>query len=155
MCIRGRPFFQGGVDVRYSPQGRTADEIIMEILREEKDRAMVVSSDREILEEAKRLRASTIQAPAFFDKLQMALAFEGSFDKDLYDLPPEEVKSIPTVCGSLREAMESLDKDREFLTQGDVFTDDQIDAYIALKFEEIHKFEHAPHPVEFEMYYSN
>ena len=52
-------------------------------------------------------------------------------------------------------AMESLDKDRDFLTQGGVFTDDQIDAYIALKFEEIHKFEHAPHPVEFEMYYSS
>ena len=78
-----------------------------------------------------------------------------SFDKDLYDLPAEEVKSIPTVCGSLREAMESLDKDRDFLTQGGVFTDDQIDAYIALKFEEIHKFEHSPHPVEFEMYYSS
>ena len=75
-------------------------------------------------------------------------------DKNLYDLPPEEVKSIPTVCGSLREAMESLDKDREFLTQGGVFTDDQIDAYIALKFEEIHNFEHTPHPIEFEMYYS-
>ena len=55
----------------------------------------------------------------------------------------------------LREAMESLDKDRDFLTEGGVFTDDQIDAYIALKFEEIHKFEHAPHPVEFEMYYSS
>jgi glutamine synthetase len=78
-----------------------------------------------------------------------------SFDKDLYDLPPEEVRNIPTVCGSLREAMESLDKDREFLTQDGVFTDDQIDAYIALKFEEIHRFEHAPHPVEFEMYYSS
>ena len=78
-----------------------------------------------------------------------------SFDKDLYELPPEEVKNIPTVCGSLREAMESLDKDREFLTEGGVFTDDQIDAYIALKFEEIHRFEHAPHPVEFEMYYSS
>ena len=78
-----------------------------------------------------------------------------SFDKDLYELPAKEVEKIPTVCGSLREAMESLDKDREFLTQGGVFTDDQIDAYIALKFEEIHKFEHAPHPVEFEMYYSS
>jgi glutamine synthetase len=78
-----------------------------------------------------------------------------SFDQDLYDLPPEEVKNIPTVCGSLREAMENLDKDREFLTEGGVFTDDQIDAYIALKFEEIHRFEHAPHPVEFEMYYSS
>ena len=78
-----------------------------------------------------------------------------SFDKDLYDLPADEVKSIPTVCGSLREAMESLDKDRDFLTKGGVFSDDQIDAYIALKFEEIHKFEHAPHPIEFEMYYSS
>ena len=78
-----------------------------------------------------------------------------SFDKDLYELPPEEVKAIPTVCGSLREAMESLDKDRDFLTEGGVFTDDQIDAYIALKFEEIQRFEHAPHPIEFEMYYSS
>ena len=78
-----------------------------------------------------------------------------SFDKDLYELPPEEVKAIPTVCGSLREAMESLYKDREFLTQGGVFTDDQIDAYIELKFQEIYKFEHTPHPIEFEMYYSD
>ena len=78
-----------------------------------------------------------------------------SFDKELYEVPPEEVKASPTVGGAVREAMERLEKDREFLTQGGVFTDDQIDAYIALKFEEIHKFEHAPHPVEFEMYYSS
>ena len=71
-----------------------------------------------------------------------------SFDKDLYDLPPEEVKNIPTVCGSLREAMESLDRDRGFLKQGGVFTDDQIDAFIALKFEEIYNLEHTPHPME-------
>ena len=69
-------------------------------------------------------------------------------------LGEDEVKKIPTVCGSLREAMESLDKDRDFLKQGNVFTDDQIDAYIALKFEEIHNFEHTPHPIEFDMYYS-
>ncbi len=77
-----------------------------------------------------------------------------SFDKDLYSLSEDEVKNIPTVCGSLREAMENLDKDRKFLTQGNVFTDDQIDAYIALKFEEIYNLEHTPHPMEFEMYYS-
>ena len=53
-------------------------------------------------------------------------------DEDLYALPENKVKKIPTVCGSLREAMESLDKDRDFLKQGNVFTDDQIDAYIAL-----------------------
>ena len=77
-----------------------------------------------------------------------------SFDKDLYALSEEEVSKIPTVCGSLREAMESLDKDRKFLTEGGVFTDDQIDAYISLKMEEVHNFEHTPHPIEFEMYYS-
>ena len=75
-------------------------------------------------------------------------------DQDLYAMPEDEVKNIPTVCGSLREAMESLDVDRKFLTQGGVFTDDQIDAYIALKFEEIYKLDHTPHPIEFEMYYS-
>ena len=75
-------------------------------------------------------------------------------DQDLYAMPEDDVKNIPTVCGSLREAMESLDRDRKFLTQGNVFTDDQIDAYIALKFEEIYKLEHSPHPIEFEMYYS-
>jgi len=75
-------------------------------------------------------------------------------DKDLYAMPEDEVKNIPTVCGSLREALENLDRDRKFLTQGNVFTDDQIDSYIALKFEEIYKLEHTPHPIEFEMYYS-
>ena len=75
-------------------------------------------------------------------------------DKDLYALSESEVKEIHTVCGSLREAMENLDRDRKFLTQGEVFTDDQIDAYIALKFEEIYKLEHTPHPIEFDMYYS-
>jgi len=75
-------------------------------------------------------------------------------DKDLYDLPPEELKDIPTVCASLREALTSLDHDREFLKKGNVFNDDQIDAYIDLKSEEVQRFEMTPHPVEFAMYYS-
>ena len=75
-------------------------------------------------------------------------------DKDLYELPKEELKQIPTVCGSLREALESLDKDRDFLKAGGVFDDDQIDSYIELKMTEVIKFEHTPHPVEYEMYYS-
>ena len=77
-----------------------------------------------------------------------------ALDKDLYALPENELSGIPTVCGSLREALESLDKDRSFLTQGGVFTDDQIDAYIGLKMEEVQNFEHTPHPIEFQMYYS-
>jgi glutamine synthetase len=75
-------------------------------------------------------------------------------DKDLYDLPPAELKKIPTVCGSLREALMSLNKDREFLKAGGVFDDDFIDSYIDLKMGEVIRFEHTPHPVEYEMYYS-
>jgi glutamine synthetase len=75
-------------------------------------------------------------------------------DKDLYDLPPEELAGVPTVCGSLREALEALEADHDFLLAGDVFTLDQIDAYVDLKWEEIYAFEHAPHPIEFKMYYS-
>ncbi len=75
-------------------------------------------------------------------------------DKDLYALPPEELSAIPTVCGSLREAMKCLDEDRDYLKKGNVFTDDQIDGYIELKMEEVERFEMTPHPVEFDMYYS-
>ncbi|MGH1460047.1 MAG: type I glutamate--ammonia ligase [Paracoccaceae bacterium] len=77
-----------------------------------------------------------------------------AMDKNLYDLPPEELADIPTVCGSLREAMEELHKDMDFLLAGDVFTKDQIEGYIDLKMEEIERYEHTPHPVEFQMYYS-
>ena len=77
-----------------------------------------------------------------------------AMDKDLYSLPPEELTGVPTVAGSLREALEALDADREFLKKGDVFTDDQIDAYLELKWEEVSRFEMAPHPIEFDMYYS-
>jgi glutamine synthetase len=77
-----------------------------------------------------------------------------AIDKNLYDLPPEELKNIPTVSGSLLEALESLDQDREFLKQGSVFTDDQIDAYIELKMEGHDRYRMTPHPVEFDLYYS-
>jgi len=77
-----------------------------------------------------------------------------AMDKNLYDLPAEELAVIPTVCGSLREALEELHKDMDYLLAGDVFTKDQIAGYIALKMEEVHKYEHTPHPVEFGMYYS-
>ncbi len=76
-----------------------------------------------------------------------------AMDKDLYDLPPEEAKAIPQVCRTLREALEALDADRDFLKKGGVMDDDQIDAYIELKMEEVLRFETYPHPVEFDMYY--
>ncbi len=91
---------------------------------------------------------------AGLDGIQNKIHPGDPMDKDLYELPPEELKEVPTVCGSLREALVSLDMDRGFLTKGGVFTDDQIDSYIELKMEEVIRFEHTPHPVEFDMYYS-
>ncbi|HTB68332.1 MAG TPA: glutamate--ammonia ligase [Steroidobacteraceae bacterium] len=75
-------------------------------------------------------------------------------DKDLYDLEPEEAAHIPTVCHSLDMALEHLDKDREFLTRGGVFTNDLLDAYIALKMQEVTRLRMSTHPVELELYYS-
>ncbi len=77
-----------------------------------------------------------------------------AMDKDLYDLPPEEEKNIPTVCLSLEQALESLKNDNEFLLQGGVFTKDVIDAYIELKMEEVTRLRMTTHPIEFDMYYS-
>jgi len=75
-------------------------------------------------------------------------------DKDLYDLPAEEAAAIPQVAGSLREALDALKEDHEFLTRGGVFTEDMIEAYIDLKMEEVNRVEQTTHPVEFDMYYS-
>ena len=91
---------------------------------------------------------------AGLDGIQNRIHPGDPIDKNLYDLPPEELKDIPTVCGSLREALENLRADHAFLTKGDVFTKDFIESYIDLRYEEVHAFEHTPHPIEFQMYYS-
>ena len=91
---------------------------------------------------------------AGLDGIQNKIDPGSAMDKNLYDLPPKELKKIPTVCGSLREALAALDKDRAFLKAGGVFSDDLIDGYIDLKMEDVERFEITPHPVEFDMYYS-
>lgn len=77
-----------------------------------------------------------------------------AMDKNLYDLPPEELKEIPAVSSSLGEALDNLEKDYEFLTQGGVFSKEFIDTYISMKRKEVERLNMTPHPVEFEMYYA-
>ncbi|HGJ5884169.1 glutamate--ammonia ligase [Arsenophonus sp.] len=77
-----------------------------------------------------------------------------AMDKNLYDLPAEEAQEIPTVASSLEEALQALDADREFLKRGEVFTDETIDAYINLLKDDVQRIRMAPHPLEFEIYYS-
>ena len=91
---------------------------------------------------------------AGLDGIRKKIKPRNPIEADFYELSESELKGIPTVCASLQEAIDALDKDRGFLKQGDVFTDDMIDGYIELKKEEIQKVNNTPHPVEFELYYS-
>lgn len=91
---------------------------------------------------------------AGLDGIQNKIHPGDAMDKNLYDLPADELAAVPTVCGSLRDACESLKADHEFLLKGDVFNKDQIDGYLELKMEEVEAFETMPHPIEFDMYYS-
>ncbi len=98
--------------------------------------------------------AFTAMMMAGLDGIQNKIHPGDPADKNLYDLPPEEDAKIPTVCSSLEQALDYLDKDREFLTRGGVFSNDFIDAYIDLKMEEVTRFRMTTHPVEYDMYYS-
>jgi glutamine synthetase len=98
--------------------------------------------------------AFTAMMMAGLDGIQNKIHPGDPIDKNLYDLPPEEAKKVPNVCSSLDMALEELDRDREFLTRGGVFSNDMIDAYIALKEEEVTLFRMTTHPVEFQLYYS-
>ncbi|MDH5389042.1 MAG: glutamate--ammonia ligase [Gammaproteobacteria bacterium] len=91
---------------------------------------------------------------AGLDGIQKKMHPGDAGDKDLYDLPPEEEAKIPQVAFSFDEALKALDEDREFLTAGGVFDNDVIDAFIALKNEEVQRYRCAVHPCEFDMYYS-
>ncbi len=91
---------------------------------------------------------------AGLDGIQNRIHPGDPIDKNLYDLPPQELAEVPTVCGSLREALLALHHDHDFLTKGDVFSVDQIEAYAELKWEEQLRWETTPSPVEYDMYYS-
>ena len=91
---------------------------------------------------------------AGLDGIQNRIHPGDPMDKNLYDLPPAELEAVPTVCGSLREALDSLEADMDFLLKGDVFSKDQIEAYIEIKRADVARFEMTPSPVEFDMYYS-
>ena len=92
---------------------------------------------------------------AGLDGIQKKIHPGQPIDKDLYDLPPEELIDVPTVSNSLEQAVESLHKDHEFLLQGDVFSKGFINSYIALREMDIAQMRSLVHPMEFELYYSN
>ena len=144
------PGFEAPVLLAYSSRNRSASCRIPYTTNPKAKRVEVRFPDPT----ANPYLAFAAMAMAGLDGIKNKIHPGDPMDKNLYDLPPEELQGIPTVCGSLREALESLAADHDFLLAGDVFSKEQIESYIALKWEEVYRFEHTPHPVEFEMYYS-
>jgi len=144
------PGFEAPVMLAYSARNRSASIRIPYVNSDKARRIEVRFPDPT----ANPYLAFTAMMMAGLDGVQNKIHPGDAMDKNLYDLPPEEEKNIPKVCSSLEMALEQLDKDREFLTRGGVFSNDMLDAYIALKMEEVTRFRMTTHPVEFDMYYS-
>ncbi|MGH8278969.1 MAG: glutamate--ammonia ligase [Gammaproteobacteria bacterium] len=144
------PHFEAPVMLAYSARNRSASIRIPYVPSPKARRIEVRFPDST----ANPYFAFSAMLMAGLDGIQNKIHPGEAMDKDLYNLPPEEEKNIPQVCFSLEAALEHLDKDREFLKRGGVFSDDAIDAYIALKQQDVMRLRMATHPLEFEMYYS-
>jgi glutamine synthetase len=144
------PGFEAPVMLAYSARNRSASIRIPFIANPKGRRIEVRFPDST----ANPYFAFAAMMMAGLDGIQNKINPGEAMDKDLYDLEPEEDAKIPKVCFSLEQALESLDKDRDFLKAGNVFSDDLIDAYIALKMAEVTRVRMATHPLEFELYYS-
>ena len=144
------PGFEAPVKLAYSARNRSASIRIPYIPNPKGRRIEVRFPDST----ANPYFAFTAMMMAGLDGVLNRIHPGDPMDKDLYDLPAEESKSIPEVCYSLEEALNALDADRGFLTAGGVFTDDLIDAYIGLKMADVMRLRMTTHPVEFDMYYS-
>jgi glutamine synthetase len=145
------PGFEAPVKLAYSARNRSASIRIPYVSNPKGRRIEVRFPDPT----ANPYLAFAAMLMAGLDGVQNKIHPGEAADKNLYDLPPEEDAKIPTVCSSLEQALDYLDKDREFLTRGGVFSNDLIDAYIALKMDEVTRFRMTTHPVEFDMYYGS
>jgi glutamine synthetase len=144
------PGFEAPVMLAYSARNRSASIRIPFVSNPKGRRIEVRFPDPT----ANPYFAFTAMMMAGLDGIQNKIHPGDAADKDLYDLEPEEEAKIPTVCHSLDQALEALDKDRDFLKAGGVFDDDLIDGFIALKMEEVTRMRMTTHPIEFDMYYS-
>ncbi|MEO5676283.1 MAG: type I glutamate--ammonia ligase [Usitatibacter sp.] len=145
------PGFEAPINLAYSARNRSAACRIPYVASPKGRRVEVRFPDPT----ANPYLAFAAMLMAGLDGVQNKIHPGDPLDKNLYDLEPEEAAKVPHPCASLDEALENLASDRAFLTRGGVFTDDMIDAYIALKYEEVQRFRMTTHPVEFDMYYSS
>ncbi len=144
------PGFEAPINLAYSSRNRSA-AVRVPLVSNPKSRRIEVRFPDPT---TNPYLAFTAMMMAGLDGIQKKIHPGDPVDKNLYDLPPEEAKKITHPCASLDEALDCLNKDREFLTRGGVFSNDMLDAYAALKMEEVTRFRMTTHPVEFDMYYS-
>ena len=144
------PGFEAPVKLAYSARNRSASIRVPYVQSDKARRIEVRFPDPT----ANPYLAFAALMMAGLDGVQNKIHPGDPSDKNLYDLTPEEDAKIPTVCSSLDQALDYLDKDREFLTRGGVFSNEMIDAYIELKMQEVTRFRMTTHPIEFDMYYS-
>jgi glutamine synthetase len=144
------PGFEAPVNLAYSAKNRSAAIRIPYSLGKSAKRIEVRFPDPS----ANPYLAFAAMLLAGLDGIKNKIHPGEAVNKNLYNLSSKEKSKIPSVCGSLKEALESLNKDRNFLTESGVFDDDFIDNYIALKMADVQELETLPHPVEFKLYYS-
>jgi glutamine synthetase len=144
------PGFEAPINLAYSARNRSASIRIPYVSSPKGRRIEVRFPDST----ANPYLAFAAMMMAGLDGIQNKIHPGDPVDKDIYELPPEEEKLIPQVCFSLEQALDELDQNREFLTKGGVFSNDLIDAYIALKMQDVTRMRMTTHPVEFDLYYS-
>ena len=144
------PGFEAPVILTYSARNRSAAIRIPYVMSDKARRIEVRFPDST----ANPYLAFSALMMAGLDGIKNKVSPGEAMDQDLFELTVEEEKMLPTVAPGLDVALEALDKDRDFLKEGGVFTDKMIDSYIGLKYEEVQRLRASTHPCEFEMYYS-
>jgi glutamine synthetase len=144
------PGFEAPVMLAYSAKNRSASIRIPYVSSDKARRIEVRFPDPT----ANPYLAFSAMLMAGLDGIKNKIDPGKAMDVDLYELPISKAKRIPTVCFSFEEALNNLNKDRKFLTEGGVFSDDYIDSYIELKMQDVYRTKQTTHPVEFDMYYS-
>ncbi len=144
------PHFEAPVLLAYSARNRSASIRIPFVTNPKGRRIEVRFPDST----ANPYLAFTAMLMAGLDGIQNKIHPGDAMDKNLYDLPPEELKDIPGVCASLEEALHALEADHEFLMKGGVFSESWLEGYLDVKWAEVQTLRMTTHPVEFQMYYS-
>lgn len=144
------PGFEAPVTMVYSESNRSAGIRIPYVFSEKEKRIEARFPDALV----NPYLAFSAMLMAGLDGIKNKIHPGNAVDEDIYHLGADQVKSLPSLCSSLEQALDALEKDHQFLLEGNVFTADLLQSYIAIKHEEVTRLNMTTHPVEFDMYFS-